>query len=463
MKKNVKKRRRINPQKIFCFVSFVFLFSCVCWYGGRLIYFYQDSKKTITQESNTFARMLKTQNHDKETFKSVNQAYYFYGDTPNNYVRYSNMMWRVFKVNSDNSVVLVTDSVIGTLAYGDSKISYKDSSILKWLNQIPENEESGILESKLNDKEKYLVKNQVCTDVIDNVDQLSCKSVVSDYYLGLLSVEDYIYTGSNKGFIHNERYSYLANQNKKHEIWYINNEGKLDVSNGNEILGIKATITLSPTLEIKSGTGTKEDPYSFEDSNGMFASYVQLDQDLWRVYSEQNGILQLVADQLLIEKDTTKNNATITNQDTKDKNMKYAYSKQGYYHNDTVYGSLAYYLNKTYLQQLSYKNIILENKYTNGFYGEDNQYNYEDILKQTIDTKVAVPSIGDIILNDTLNGYFVGTGISQNSSLVYVIREKGIVSSKNVTAEAYVLPCISISKDNLKIGTGTIQDPYRTE
>lgn len=452
-KKSVKKKRRINWQKIFCFMSLIFILVCIFWYGGRFIYFYKESEKTLTEESNMFARVVKTQNHDSETFKQVGQDYYFYGNVLNNYVSYSNRLWRIIKVNKDNSIVLVTDNVIGTLAYGNSDTDYQNSNLFSWLNVNEEEPNSGVFERTLNEKEKYLVKNSTCIDNVDDVENVTCEKVYDDGYLGLLSVWDYIYTGSNKGFIHNERYSYLSNQNENKEIWYVNDEGKLDISSGEDILGIKATITLSPTLELKNGTGTSDDPYYFEDSNGLIGSYVKLDSDIWRIYEEKNGIVKLILESIIVSEDET---------DSSNK-FQHRYSKSSYYHNDTIYGSLAYYLNRDFYNSLGYNSLILENTYVNGFYGNDNDYLYDDINQKTIETKVAIPSINDVLWNDTLDNYFTDTGISENSSLVYVRKEKGLVTSKNVTAESYVVPCISISKDNLKVGSGSFEDPYRTE
>ena len=468
-----KKRRKINYQKIFCFISFIFIMICIIWYGGRLIYFYADSQKTITDESNTFARMIKTQNHDNEFFKQVNQDYYFYGNATNNYVTYSNLTWRIIKVNKDNTILLITDNVIGTLAYGKTTDDYSDSNILHWLNQTNEISSSGIMEKFLNEKEKYLVKTSTCIDVIDNIEKITCKKKSQDNYLGLVSLQDYIYTGGNKGFISNGKYSYLANKNKDNDIWYINEEGKLDVSSGEDILGIKATITLSPTLELKAGTGTQNDPYLIEDNTSLLGSYVKLGEDNWRIYEEQDGILKLILqDTILADEKTlshqkkqssTPNTTDSSSNDNNSNKLKYAYSKNSYYHNDTIYGSLAYYLNHTYYNSLSYKNLILENHYANGFYGNDNDFNYQDIVKNTIETKVALPSIHDILLNDALDNYFTDTGMSKESSLVYLRKENGVVSSKNVSTEAYVIPCISISKEILNIGSGSLGDPYRTE
>lgn len=464
MKKKRTIKRTFNYQKIFCFVSFIFILVCIFWYGGRAIYFYLDSKKTITEEESTFARIVKTANHDNDTFKQINQTYYFYGDVTNNYVSYSNMIWRIVKVNKDNSIVLILDHVIGTLAYGDQKTNYEESSILSWLNST-EIENSGIVENNLNQKEQYLVKTSTCIDQVDDIEKVTCEEKYDDYYLGLLSIDDYLNTGGTKSFINNERYSYLANKNKDNEIWYITSEGKLDTTSGEDILGIKPTITLSPTLELKSGTGTSDDPYQIEDSNGIFGSYVQLDYDLWRVYEEKDGILKLILQDTLDTTEKVQSNSSQTTGDDQEENtkLKYIYSKDNYYHNDTIYGSLAYYLNRTYLNRLSYKNIIIENNYANGYYGEDTSYQIENIFDHMIDTKVALPSIHDIILNDTLDGYFTDTGASQNSSLVYIRKNSGTVSNKSVTAEAYVVPCISIAQENLKAGSGSQEDPYRTE
>lgn len=449
----MKTRRKINIQKMFCFGSFIFILVCILWYGGRFIYFYTESEKTITEEATVFARTVKAQNHDKDTFKQIGKDYYFYGDVSNNYVSYSNLMWRIVRVNSDNSIVLVTDSVIGTLAYGSSETEYQDSILLSWLNENEGNTTSGVFEKILNEKETYLINTSTCIDAVDDIENVTCNDVYDDSYLGLLSIQDYLYTGGNKGFINNERYSYLANKNKDNEVWYVNNEGKLDVSSGEDILGMKATITLSPTLELKSGTGTFDDPYRFEEATGLIGSYVKLDNDIWRIYEENDGVVKLIL-QDMIAGDDEENDS--------DK-LKYSYSKKNYYHNDTTYGSLAYYLNHTYYNRLSYKDLILENTYVNGFYGSDTDYQYGDIEEKTIETKVSLPSIGDILLNDTLDGYFTNTGVSEASSLVYVRKDTGLVTSKNVTMEAYVVPCISIQKDNLTVGSGSSDDPYRTE
>lgn len=451
MIKKKKVKRRINYQKIFCFISFIFILGCIFWYGGRLVYFYQDSKKSTTQNAVTFASTIKNQNYETEALKQVDENYYFYGNVTNNYISYSNLLWRIVKINEDDSIVLITDSVIGTLAYGDKEQEYTNSNLHKWLNKSDE-ETSGIMERILNEKDKYLIKNSTCIDSIDDIQNVTCNKEYNDSYLGLLSLEDYIQTGGNSGFINNGYHSYLVNKNSNNEIWYLNNDGKLATSDGNEILGIKTTITLAPTTELKSGTGTIEDPYLIEETTGIIGSYVKLGNDNWRIYKENDGIVKLILQDTISD----------LNSDSADK-LKYAYSKKNYYHNDKNYGSLAYYLNNTYYNSLSYKDLIVSNTYENGFYSKDKGYQYQDIFSKAIETKVAIPSIGDIILTDTLNGYFTATGTDEDSVFIYMRNEKGSIASKRVIAEAYIVPCISIERDKLIAGNGSQDDPYRTE
>ena len=80
MKSKKKVKRVINKQKIFCFISFIFLTICCLWYGGRAIYFYLDSRKTIENEDKLLAQTIIDKNYNTDNFKKINSDYYFYKD-----------------------------------------------------------------------------------------------------------------------------------------------------------------------------------------------------------------------------------------------------------------------------------------------------------------------------------------------------------------------------------------------
>ena len=432
-----KKKRKIKKQKIFVILSIIFLLSCIFVYGGRLIYFYLNNKKEVEAEKNLFATTLKTNNKDSKNFKEIDDIYYFYNNAETNYVKYSNLIWRIIKINKNKSITMILDTPITVLGYGDNTSSYDDPNAISWLN----NSESG-LTHEITTTEKYLTKNKICTDTTSKISKRTCKTK-SSHYFDLLSIDDYIKTGNTKSFINNGYYNYLANKDENNNIWYITEEGKLATSDGNDLYGIKPVITLNATLESKGGDGTSKTPYTLSEDPVYFASYVSLANDTYRVYDVTDNKLKLVKTNII------KNDET---------DLKHTYSSGSSNFNLSYRSSLAYYLNYTYLQTLSYNNLITKNNYNNGYYTND--YNTS---KNITELTVALPSIGDVMFTNEASEYFTMTGTAENSSYVYVIKTAGIASYRAVKLTSGILPCISITSDNLKAGNGTLEDPYRVE
>ena len=437
-------RRVANFQKIFCFVSFVFILVCCLWYGGRFIYFYLESNKSTKTSVSSLSMDVLANNSKSDNFKKINDNYYFVGNVSNNYVRYSNILWRIFKIDKDNRIYLISDDIMTTIAYGED-VSYSDSYVSKWLNK-DKNDNSGILESNINNVSNYLDKYKVCIDKIDDNSNVKCNKEYSDSYIGLLSILDYMNTGGSDSFINNGYDSYLSNSTSDNEVWYITNNGKIDKSDGTDIFGVKPVISLKNNIKFANGDGSLDNPYVIDNDKSLFGGYVNLGGDIWRIYDVDGDVVKLMLN------DTLKVN---------DEKLSYIYSNDSYYHNDTVYGSLAYYLNHTYLNSLTYKDKIISNNYSNGYY--DSNYNYGDILKSTIDTKVSVISIGNVMLYNKNDSVWTNTGTVKNKSMVYVIADDGSLSSKSVSSKGYVIPCISINKDILTKGNGTKNSPYEME
>ena len=93
----------------------------------------------------------------------------------------------------------------------------------------------------------------------------------------------------------------------------------------------------------------------------MFRSYVKLDNQIWRIYQVNDTEVRLMLNDYLKVNNTE---------------LKYIYSNISSYHDDTKNGSIAYYLNKTFLNSLSYKSKIKEVSWTNGYYGAISNYDY---------------------------------------------------------------------------------------
>jgi len=432
------KKKSVYFQKFFCFASFIFLMTCCFWYGGRFVYFYLENNKTEEIINNSLAYKLISNNELKDT----NNSHYFYGNEVNNYLKYSNILWRIIKVDSDNSIYLISDNILTYLNNGDNNY------INMWLNKN-DNELSGILERNLNNTDNYLLNYNVCDDVISDINNITCDNINEDNLIGLLSIVDYINTGGEKSFINNGKYTFLNNLNDTNSMWYINDKGKLGASENNDIYGIKPVIRINGNVNFISGDGSKDSPYIIEDESTLFGSYVKLGNDIWRIYNVDNENIKLILNDYLI----------VDNEKIEKK-----YSASNYYHNDTIKTSLAYYLNNDYLNSLSYKDAVISNNWSNYYYSAEHNFNYTTVINNKIDTKVSVISIGDIIFNDKLlDKFYTNTGVNSTDNLIYTINSNGTLSKRRVNYSSYVVPVISINKNILTKGDGTLDVPYEME
>ena len=440
VKEKRKKKIKISIQKIFNIASFMFILACCVFYGTRFITLYLENNKT--EEVKVLADNIKDDNSENESFKNISGNYYFEGTEVNNYIKYSNLTWRIIRVNSNDTVTVVLDNSITSLAAGPSK-TYTDSYINMWLN-ASDKDYTGILENNLNKINDYLTYTNTCNDTIDDTKNITCKKTLENALITVPSLSDYVNTGGQKGFMNNEEYYYLIKTNKEGKLWYIDNNGVSNTSDGSDIIGIKPVITIKKSVKLLSGDGSQNNPYIIEEDNGLFGSYVKLGNDIWRVYNIEGDNIKLSLDSYL----------TLNNNE-----VRYKYSTTGYYHNDTKQGSLAYYLKNTYLPTLSYKDIINEVKYSNGIYSNTTDFDYTEVLNTKVDIKVATLSIGDIILNPTNTNYYTSTGISTDSNQIYVIQNNFKLVTRNATTNLKVIPVISIDKNLITGGNGTIDSP----
>ncbi len=440
----VVKKRKISFQKIFNLISAAFILACCVFYGTRFIKLYYENNKEL--EINTLTNDIMNNNHNNSNFKNLNGIYYFSGKEESNYLKYSNLLWRIIRINEDKSITVVLDNSITALAAGPSK-SFEESKLNKWLNY--QNEEyTGILQNNLNNIDNYLSKTSTCNDIISDTKKISCDSTTENLYITLPSINDYINTGGKDSFMNDQEYFYLINYNSNNKIWCVNKDGKIGTSDKTDIYGIKPVITLKSTVSIVSGEGTKDNPYKFENEDGLFGSYVKLGQDIWQINNVDNNLVQLSLNNYL---------------KYEGEEITHKYSDINYYHNDTIYGSLAYYLNNSYYNSLNYKNILTEQNFSNGLYSNNTDYDYIKVLKTTVSTKIAPLSIGDIILNPILTNYYLSTGISENNDLIYTMNNDFNINTKTALSELKIVPTIKIKKELLTKGNGSIDTPYEVK
>ena len=425
----------------FCIVSFLFLLACGVIFGYRFIKLYFDNKKMLSIERNSLVKTIRDNNHENQNYKDINGEEYFINNSNNNYLLYSNILWRIIKVNSDNSISAISDKSLTSLSFGQG-VKYNESQIDEWLNNKSD-DLSGILEKNLNSVDKYLVKTNSCLDNVDEFDNNSCTDLNNDYYFSLLSTRDLANTGKDSYLINSE-FFYLNNTNSQNQVWYISDDGKLSLDSGLDIMGVRPVITIKPNIDYVSGNGYLDNPYMIEKENSLFGAYVKLDNDIWRVYQVNDNEIRISLNDYLKINDNF---------------LSHRYSNDSSFYNDNVLGSIAYYLNHDYLNGLSYKDKIKDVTWSNGIYDKTN---YKNVLKNTVVSKVALLSIGYVKLNN-LDNYFIMSSTPSNANLIYVNLANQKLYTRSVQAEFKIVPTISIDKDLLKKGNGTIDSPFEME
>ena len=439
----MKKNRKISIRKTFNMLSIIFLTTCTLIYGFRFVYFYVKNSKKMSYEANTLGKQLRTEN--KDILEKIDGTYYFKGSVDNNYVSYSGLLWRVIKIEEDNSVVLISENPITLLASGE-ELDYDTSHITEWMNK-GEKENSGKLESLMNSYTAYLVRGSVCNDKIDTISNSKCNDINEKYFFNTLTITDYVNTGASEGFINNGTTFYLSDYTTGGYNWYINNEGKAAKNKGTDIYGIRVVIKLKGNASLISGTGTQEDPYIFDSAKNNVGAYVQLDKDIWRIIGVNGDNIKLAYNGYVLY-----NN----------KPLNYRFSIRNANYEDGVQGTLAYYLNHDFYNSLKYKDLIIKTAYYRGYYGSTTNYDYIASTEDTVETKVALMSVGDIFYNHELTDYFLMTPSTTKNTFLYVVQNTDTLYTKAFSSIAKIIPVITIDRTNL-VGTGTKDDPYRLE
>lgn len=119
--------------------------------------------------------------------------------------------------------------------------------------------------------------------------------------------------------------------------------------------------------------------------------------------------------------------------------------------------NIAVYLNNNYLNSLSYKDLIVDNTYYTGETSTDTGYSYKNIYSNQVTCKVALLNVFDYNSNDFNDFFYMNTiqGVLQ-----YVGFSSGLLEEAEITEEKHIVPVISIDKNIIKDGKGTLTEPY---
>lgn len=225
---------------------------------------------------------------DKEGVKNLVTNHIFKGEILNNYITVDDTMWRIVKVNNDDSIVLIFEGKDPEqLLYDvwddrynadrESKDGINNYSVSRAREKLSSIYQGEFLPTELKNR---LVKQNLCIGkrkeaVTTNDGSIECSTILAGEYLGLLPAYDYINASldSNCKSLASQQcsnYNYLLEYDKS---WWLLTTDADTTFKGYKAAGeiVKSTIsgdsrlrlviTLDPKTILTSGTGSQEDPY----------------------------------------------------------------------------------------------------------------------------------------------------------------------------------------------------------
>lgn len=452
-KRKTKKQIKAISEKefIFNFLSLTIIIIIGLYFGARSFYYYSKQNMAIKADSSTLNGLVVSKNKlvgSGDGLHRDSDGYYFKGDVTSNYVSFGNRLFRVLRINNDNTVKLVSNDLVSSFMWGEES-SYEFSNLKYWLNATEE-ANSGVYYNSLPNPEKFLVKTSYREDILDDGKVKASKNSYSDY-VTTLSVSDYVLADGKKGYLKNNKLFYLLGLTKDKENLYVDEDGSVKNCDSLEGYGIRAVITLKKDLVVASGDGSFDRPFVVDqgDNVNFVDSYVKLGNDIYKVYQESpEGVLKMYMDGYAsfggveILRNYSPTNSIFNLGDTK---------------------NIANYLNTTYFNALPYASLLMDNFYYTGEISAENNYKYANIYNSYVICKVGLLNVFDYISNNDLNDYFHMNTTSTVGGIQYVSFNNGLLGEASVSEIKHFVPVISINKNILKVGKGTKSEPYTLE
>lgn len=418
MKRSGTKKRKLKTkalQAAFCIISALFILGCLVYYGSRFIKYYRIYNPKIDTNgevllANYIPNVASEIVYEGNGLYSVSGGFIYKGNVDNNYVKYNNMLWRIVRINGDKSIDIVLDDYISILPWNSKVSDFKGSEMHEYLNKDFFN----------NLDKSNLSKVNFCDDKADTVASKAskCEKMVLDDYVKLLDITDFLNSvNDKKSYLVGDDEIFWLSDHTDDKVWHTNGVN-VSQSASNTFYEVRPVVKLNNTIIYKSGDGKKDTPYEVGDNSKLtIGSTILLGEDKWIVYDTNDNVKLMRAEVL---------------------DKKQIFDKKNYDYNES---SLKEYLNKTYLDSLSYKDKIVDGTWYTGEYKEK----LSDIKENKTTSKVGLPNIIDIKFNSKVNGYFTST-INEERVWVY----ENPLRPSRITSERSVRPCITISMDYAK-------------
>lgn len=417
---------------IFVIISFLFVIFMVGFYGYRLIHYYRlENPKGSSLKANLNLASAIINKNKIVSFGSglyfEDNNYIFKGTVENNYLYYSGILWRIVKINQDQSIKIISEESLTNL-FNDQAESLQKSILNTWMQDY--------LLPRLSHDE-YLNNNLTCIDIVANIDGKACQKYLNNEKLGFLSIDEYVNALGKKSYLNNGRSWWLSNQDSENKRWYINNEGGISNANNNLSHGLRVTLTLKNSITSLSGDGTVSNPFIIEQdqyqtlADVKVGQYIKYSSYVWRIIDKDQSTSKIVLDGILDEKRAFSLNNNTFNSDN--------------------YNNIGYYLNNNFYQSLSNQEYIVSSNYFTGNYNLENNYDYRQISNKTVIAKVGLLSIGNLFIDEYSNTVIMNP--YNDEDIIYIIDDNYHLYGDMITKNMGIRPVIALD-NTLKIQSG---------
>lgn len=403
-----------------------------------------NNKSVVTREVKVVQKLNST------IKKSLKDSKNFTGDPENNYIRLSNMIFRVYGLDNSNNVIIVNDEDVANVNY---------SKLDKWLDYYYNN---------LNDfTKKIIVKNKYCNmNLTDTtLDTTKCSGYTKERNVYIPSVIEVNRAQGEDNFMKPNTMSWVANKKDSKNAYLTRNYFYLtenDVSylayNINENYGVRPMMTIKGDTLITNGDGTKENPYVFGDTkkakggsllNERFTGeYISIDEYKYRIIKSNNdGTTKVISDFTIDELETDGND--IYEKITYDPNKK---SSAAYYINNRA----SEYVNTKYFVKHEVEVPIYKNKFIYG----------EEIKTKKYNVMLSAPNMYEMFSaqpQNNLTGSYWLINTSETKNVGAAIFQVGVpINDKMDVGRRFGIRVVAFTKKGTTVssGQGTAENPY---
>jgi len=378
---------------------------------------------------------------------------YYTSIEDSNYLKLSGMLFRIYGVNSDGSVRIVSAEDIAHVDY---------NGIQNWLDNY--------YYAHLTDKAKeFLTDGAFCSDRItdSNVTASNCSEKEKNKKVGILSMEDYAKTAENgQSYLIGNTIVWTANDKNDKDAWatrsWFNDETSNYKSfNKGSAFVIQPVLTIKKDVLIKGGTGTTDNPYTLGDLTPAKAN-TKLNTRITGEYVNYGGNNYRIIETM--QDGTTK----VISEETIGEEEEFYYSQDDdkvQVYNPKKKGNIAYIIDRTTSTYIK-TDIFVKHEIEVPIYKDYATYGKTDSIKK-YKVKFAAPSMNEMFSgsNSTIvyNSYWLRDS-SKTSDRKFLVSNIGNIYEGKIGNELKggIRIIGYINKDvTILEGKGTNEEPYK--